>query len=169
MQMYVYLVVFITTAFVPAVLSYVMWKNGTIESLHMEKRSERMYPFIMTLICYGTAVYVLIRLPVPRLFPFMIAGATLAVLLGFIINFRWKISIHMIGIGGLVGLMYSFAYFFHAEVLNVLVVLALLAGILGTARLISKSHVPSQIYVGFIGGFLTEFFFIRALFALANA
>ena len=40
----------------------------------------------------------------PLIYKFMF-GATLAIIIGMLITFNWKISVHMIGIGGVVGIV----------------------------------------------------------------
>jgi uncharacterized membrane protein len=161
LQKFIYIVIFVSTYLLPSMTAYFMWKRGWIDSLEMESRQERNFPFIATLLCYAAGMYLLWKLPVPRLFGILVGGGALAILWAFLVNLRWKISIHMVGIGGLMGLLFAYAFYFHADVQKALVVLAILSGILGTARLIRKSHVPSQVYIGFLGGFLLEFFYFR--------
>jgi hypothetical protein len=155
-QQYLYLVIFISTALLPASLTWMMWQKGWITSMEMENRKERSLPYLITLSCYVATAYLLFRLPLPRLFALTIVGAGIAILLAFLINLRWKISIHMIGIGGLMGLFYGYGKFFHMKVLNITILMAIVAGIIAAARLYRSSHTPSQVYAGFIAGFSIE-------------
>ena len=127
----------------------------------MSDRKDRTIPFIATLFCYAAGAYLLFSLPVPRIFGVMVSGAALAILWCLLVNLKWKISIHMVGIGGVMGILFGFAYYFHANVLLALIILSVLAGILGTARLLRNAHLPSQVYLGFLGGFFLEFYFFR--------
>jgi hypothetical protein len=163
LQRFIYIVIFISTYFLPAVTSWIMWKSGWIKSLEMETRAERNFPFISALICYAAGAYLLFTLPVPRIFGIMVGGAAIAILWSLLVNLKWKISIHMIGIGGVMGLLVAFSYYFNANMRGALIALAILAGILGTARLLKDAHVPSQVYAGFVGGFLLEFFYFRMI------
>lgn len=90
-----------------------------------------------------------------------------AVLLGLfvvyiatIITYFWKISLHMIGLGGLLAyiLLLLFVrglqYGLPSEIDILLSSVILLSGIVGSARLYLCAHTPAQVYVGYIVGFL---------------
>ena len=73
----------------------------------------------------------------------------------------------MMGIGGLMGLMFAYSLLFHVNLISVLILISLLGGILGWARLKREAHTPAQVYVGFVGGFFIVFsymwFFVKAV------
>ena len=83
-------------------------------------------------------------------------GAIIILFIASIVSKFWKISLHMLGIGGVVGVLFSlnilFGGLFKFAILSILV-----AGILAMARLAEKAHSESQIYIGFLIGFLIEF------------
>ncbi len=160
LQRFIYLIVFVSTYLLPALSAWLLWQKGWIGSMEMKERKERSVPFLAALVCYTAGIYLLFKLPVPRLFGIMVGGGALAIFWAFLVNLRWKISIHMIGIGGLMGLMYGYARYFHVSMIWPLAILAILSGLLGTARLIREAHSPAQIYTGFVGGFLIEFVYI---------
>jgi len=161
LKQFLYAIVFVTTWLLPASTTWLLWQKGWIESPEMHDRSERHIPFLLTMICYSGGIYLLLQLPVSRIFALSLTGAALAVLLAFLINLRWKISIHMIGIGGLMGLFFGFGAWFHLEVMSALAAMAVAAGTVGTARLLRGAHNPAQVYAGFASGFLLEAGFIR--------
>ncbi len=81
-------------------------------------------------------------------------------LIGFtaIITIFWKISLHGIGIGGLVGFIMglnqqSFLNYFE----YVLPLLFLISAIVLSARLKLNAHSPNQVYVGFVLGIFVSF------------
>jgi hypothetical protein len=160
LQKFIYIVVFISTSLLPSLSVAMMWKQGWVASLEMPERKERHLPFLVTLACFASGIFLLLKLPIPRIFGFIVGGGLLAILLAFLINLRWKISIHMMGIGGLMGLMYGYAKLFHVNMMPTLIVIAILCGLLGTARLLRNAHTPSQVYVGFLFGFFLEFGYI---------
>ena len=63
----------------------------------------------------------------------------------------------MIGIGGVVGLMFGLTHIIYANYVAGIIYFFLLAGVLGTARVYSTDHKTSQIYAGFILGAVVEF------------
>ena len=160
LQKFIYFVVFISTTLLPSLGAWLLMKNGKINSLEMPERTERNLPFIITLLCYVASVYLLFNMPIPRIFAYMVAGGLLAIIWAFIINLKWKVSIHMMGIGGLMGLMLGYALLFHVNMIFILIMISSLAGILGWARLKREAHTPAQVYVGFVGGFFIELFYI---------
>lgn len=161
LKQFLYAIVFVTTGLLPASTTWLLWQKGWIESPEMNDRSERHIPFLLTLICYSGGIYLLLQLPVSRILALSLTGAALAVLLAFLVNLRWKISIHMIGIGGLMGLFYGYGSWFHLNVLPALMGMAVAAGLVGSARLIRGAHSAPQVYSGFLAGFLLEAGFIR--------
>ncbi len=160
LQKFIYFVVFISTTLLPSLGVWLLLKNGKINSLEMPERKERNSPFIITLLCYIASVYLLFNMPIARIFAYMVGGGLLAIIWAFIINLKWKVSIHMMGIGGLMGLMFGYALLFHVNMIFILIMMASLAGILGWARLKLEAHTPAQVYVGFVGGFFIELAYI---------
>ena len=83
-------------------------------------------------------------------------GSALTVLVIALINLKWKISAHMAGIGGLIGLVYQI----HVQDLSafdlfwVLCLIIILAGVLGSARLALNRHNTLQVMAGVVVGFL---------------
>ncbi len=153
--------IFIATFLIPFLMILFLYYrgNGSIKSLQMETRKERNIPFILTALVYYLCYYFLKQnsVPVISILSIFIHCSTLLILLALIINLKWKISIHMIGIGGLIG---ALAYLSNKLFLNYYVLILILlgfAGITGFARLKLKAHQPSQIYTGFILGVTVMF------------
>lgn len=155
-----YLVMFTSTFLMPALTFLLLLKKKEINSLEMESRTERNIPYISTLLFYIVGWYLLNKLPLPRVFGNIIMGASLAILIAFLINLRWKISIHMMALGGTAGMLFAFATLFNFPLSTPLIMLLVIAGITGTARLILHAHIPSQVYTGFLLGFGIEWLFV---------
>ena len=71
----------------------------------------------------------------------------------------WKISLHLIGIGGVLGVFLALQII-KGGLLNLIVALILVSGILAFARLKEKAHSPAQVYAGFLLGVFSEFFIV---------
>ena len=78
-------------------------------------------------------------------------GIALGVLVG--INFFWKISAHMTGLGGLAGGITGLVLELQVNLQDYFVIAVLIAGIVGTARMYLKSHSFLQIAAGWLLGF----------------
>ncbi|RPH32762.1 MAG: PAP2 family protein [Bacteroidales bacterium] len=148
------LVVGANTLGLPLLMMPLFMQFGVVKSLAMESNKERILPLAFTLIPYILSVYFLIKLPIPFVIAAFMLGASLVVASCLIISYWWKISIHMVGIGGLVGFIIAFSIRLYADVLPYLLISIFIAALLASSRLQSKAHKPVQVYLGFILGFL---------------
>ena len=84
-------------------------------------------------------------------------GATILAILALLITFYRKISLHMMGTGGLSGLILGLAINLSMNMLGFILLAIFISGITGFARLKLESHKPSEIYSGFLVGALVMF------------
>lgn len=147
-----------STLFLPLVSVFMMMRIGKVSTVFIEEQRERSWPLVLTAAIYFVAYYFLLPSPpVPAFISVFILGAIVSMVVALFINMRWKISLHMIGIGGLCG---GVTVLFHLAQEGNPLYLAMLfvsAGILGTARLLLNVHTPLQVLAGFLLGFVTEF------------
>jgi hypothetical protein len=146
-----------STFIIPLLIAVLLLNRKIIQSLDMETQKERIIPYVVTIIFYIFTLYLLERASVPPIIYNFIIGATLSVMLAFIINIKWKISAHMIGIGGLVGALFCIALLLEVYITPYIIISLLAAGFIGTSRLILKAHTPPQIYTGFAIGVFCQF------------
>lgn len=140
----------------PVVGIYLMKRFGFIQSIMMENREDRSIPIVFSLICFFLNYWLLTRLKLPVLFyTYMLAGI-LSLLIGLMITRHWKISMHMIGVGGLCGLVLLTGLVWPVNIGISFGLALILAGAIGSSRIIVKAHIPSQVYAGFAVGFLPQ-------------
>ena len=153
---YVYGVVISCTILLPLLTIFFLIKNGKVNSLEMSNHKERSLPLFRTVIWMCLGLYMLnnILLYAP-IIKAEIIGAILIILFAAIISKFWKISLHLLGIGGVVGVFIALQIMFGG-VLHLLLIFTLLSGILGVARIDQKAHNHAQIYVGFLLGVSIE-------------
>jgi len=152
-----YIVIVFNTLIMPVLISYLLITRGYIRSFEMQRRQERIIPFISNLALMLVAYYMLRKIIVPKVFYLMLLGAAGSVVIAIIINIKWKISIHMIGIGGIVGMLFGLSALLLADLRIPILISLMVAGLLGTARLSLNAHQPLEIYAGFFVGFLCEY------------
>jgi membrane-associated phospholipid phosphatase len=158
------LLIFSSTFLLPLLSVFIMVKFGRIRSVYMEDQRERNWPLLQTAIVYAVAFYVLVQAKrIPPVLPLFILGATGAMVVAMIVNLRWKISLHMIGIGGLCGGLTGIFVLLQEGNPIILSAVFFAAGALGTARLLLNAHNPLQILGGFMAGFAIEFGLLTAL------
>lgn len=154
------LVIAANTLGLPLMIMPLFVQFGVVKNLAMESNRERLLPLAFTLVPYILSVYFLAKLPIPVVIPVYMLGASLIIASCLIITYWWKISIHMIGIGGLIGFIIAFSIRMFTDVLPYLFLSILVASLLASARMQTKSHNPIQVYSGFTLGFLIMLFVV---------
>ena len=149
-------ILLVFTIILPILTSVLFKLFGLIDSLYMKTAKERRWPFLLTLIWYYMGIQLLTRIYVPQSFLLLMIGATSIVGVALVITSRWKISIHMLGIGGVIGAIIGISQRFQYDHSILLIALILFAGLIGYARLKTNSHNYRQVYAGFILGISVE-------------
>jgi len=142
----------------PALFLLFLWRLKYINSLDSIKQEERFFPYLIFITSNLSLLYFFYTAGVYYWFLGLLAASAVIALVAFIINFSWKISAHMLGIGGLVGGVISVC--FNVNQSNPWVLFAILffiAGCLGVSRICAGKSTPAQVYVGFILGFVLSF------------
>lgn len=149
------LMVFLTTFVVPLLSIIVMKLTKTIRSFELTDSEERVFPFSLVSLYYMVATYFFyLRMDVKPIFLLALATITICVVLLTSITFFWKISAHMIGVSGLLGIFIALSMKFPGQDLLVFILLAIVgAGAIGTSRLYLNIHRPIDILSGFLLGF----------------
>ena len=157
--------IFSFTFLLPVLNLLILYKLGYVSSLMVEDRRERTFPLLMTSLCYFGLFYMLFDFNIWPAIKLLILGGGICILITAVINIWWKISAHMIGIGGLLGVLIAICYFMQMPILMAVCACLIIAGCIGFARLKLNAHTPAQVYVGFIFGCLVQF----SLFFLAQS
>ncbi len=141
--------ILITTCVLPLMTIYFIKRQGLIKSWNMEDKEERIFPYIISAIFFYFAYRLIIKFQLPSMFYYFLLGSSLLVILSLIINFKWKISSHMVGLGGLTGTFTVLFYKFQLNISYLIAILIVISGLTGYARLKLNSHTHAQIYAGF--------------------
>ena len=148
---------FVLTALIPIILMLILWKRGSISSLHIDNASERTTPYIYTLICFGFWCVFIHIIRLPKVWLVIAIGATCALLCVTIINYWWKISAHLTAMGGLLGGICSIALFYNTLPTALIITILVLSLLLMYARLYLNAHTPLQVVCGYLLGILSTF------------
>ncbi len=148
----IFLVIFSGTFIIPASFIPIFIYFKIINEVEVESASQRIIPLVLTGVIYFCTFYMLRAMPVPFINIFILS-TMMCILINAIIIIKWKISSHLIGIGGLTGLAIGLFIRMNADIAYFLIALILIAGFLGYARLRLRMHTPAQIYTGFLLGF----------------
>jgi hypothetical protein len=176
-ELFYFSVISLTILF-PLVAIFMLKAMGIISSLEMPDKGERVIPLLATTIFY-LWLYINIRnnFYVPVGFTTFTLGCLISLFLAFFINNFTKISLHAIGISGLLSaaLLFRFSggvdllffnqlsffpFVIHIDML--LCLLIVMAGLVGTSRLYRKAHTEIQLYGGYLIGFVSQYFAFAA-------
>lgn len=149
-------VITICTFVIPAISMVVFKSSGWISSYSIEKREERIVPFLFVVFVYGFTTYTMMtKLEMNSLVNTILASTTGLLLILTVITGFYKISIHNAAAWGTAGFLYGI--FYKSALDPVLFYLALvfilLSGLVGTARLFLGAHTPRQVLHGSLLGF----------------
>ncbi len=146
------MVAVMTIAF-PLTSTLLLLRAGVIDDLRMPDHRQRFTPYVVTLIYYVMAYYLLRRSALHHGLLPLFSGALLALAITTIISIRWRISAHMVGVGGLLGTISALAALHTLPILPLIAFLIIIAGALGTARIVDGGHTHAQVYTGAALGF----------------
>jgi len=152
----IYFIIIISTIVLPLISIIILIKLGRISSLEMMHHKERVLPlFNMTIwMLFGFFFLQNILLYTPLLIAEFL-GAIIIISLATVLSNFWKISLHMLGIGGILGVFIAI-HILHQNTNTLIIIFVLLSGILSYSRLKEKAHNKSQVYLGLLIGLLTE-------------
>jgi len=150
----IFLIVFVSTAILPLTFVPFFIFQKVIKNVHMESSKERLIPFFVTSVLYFFCYYLLVRLGAPETITKFAMAATASVGVLFILSFKWKISAHMVGIGGLVGALIAVSFRLNVNLEYFIIGAITVSGILGFSRLMLGAHKPYQIYIGWLTGLI---------------
>ena len=149
--------VFAFTFLLPALNLLILYKLNYVSSLRIENRKERTFPLIMTSLCYFGLFYIIFDFNIWPAIKLFILGGGLCILFAAVINLWWQISAHMIGIGGIFGVLLAISIYMQIPIFTAISVCLCIAGMIGFARLNLLAHTPAQVYTGFVFGCLMQF------------
>ena len=151
---YVGIIIFVNTILLPILLILMMKRLKIIQSLSLERKEERIYPFFITSVFYLTTWYIFDSIGI---FPFLslifIIAITLAIVAA-VISFFWKISIHTMSMGAVSAAVLYFTALHYIISPWPAYGVVFMSGLVAFSRLKLQAHSSSQVYSGFILGAL---------------
>lgn len=154
----VYLIIFLSTCILPLSLIPLFILLGLVKTVYMRERKERILPTFFTIIFFFLGYFFLSRISImPSFIEHFMLATIVVIIIALGITFFWKISMHMLGIGGLTGAILALSIRFGVDSWLALPILILLGGMLGSSRLYLNAHTPSQVHAGYLLGLTTVF------------
>lgn len=161
------------TILIPILIIYLYGRMNGISLKEIGEQKRRLMPYLFTLISYFFCILMMCRLNIPYYMTGILLSIFIVMLLFTFINLRWKISVHAAGTGIATGIIVALSAMFDSNPIWWLCLAILIAGAVGTSRIILHKHTLSQILAGFTVGLVcsilvlhpaTSYFFKILLF-----
>ncbi|MCD6064306.1 MAG: hypothetical protein K0R82_2217 [Flavipsychrobacter sp.] len=150
------LMVFMNTAFFPILSVFLMKALGFVESIHLYKPRDRYIPLVVCMILYFTTYYFFKQQNAPFLLLLLLLGSYWNLVALFIINIFFKVSMHTTGAGGMIGMLIALMFVSPISLTLPLFLGLLIAGMIGTARMLLRAHHASEIWMGYALGIIVQ-------------
>ena len=136
----------------PLLSVFILLLTKKIDSIEIPKKEERFLPVLFASIWMILGFYFMKEIfSYAPIMKSIYLGAIYVMLIALLITKKWKISLHMLAIGGATGVLIMLEFLFGQNLMLLLITI-LISGILGYSRLSLKAHSLNQIYAGFIVG-----------------
>ena len=144
--------VYLLTVVAPSLLIHLYRLCQGWTSHELGRKERRLVPYIISIVCYFACFFWMEYRNTPRVISIIVVVALTIQMVCALINIWWKISTHTAAIGGVAGELVSYSIAFSFNPLWWLCFVLILAGAVGTARMILRQHSLSQVIGGFLVG-----------------
>ena len=144
--------VYLLTVVMPTLLIHLYRHYQGWSLIQLGSKERRMVPYVISILCYFLCIYLMDYQHIPHFMSNIVGAALFIQIVCALINVWWKISTHTAAIGGVAGALFVFGEFFGFNPVWWLSLVVILAGVLGTSRMILRQHSLSQVVAGFFVG-----------------
>lgn len=149
----------LNTIFFPAFAVLLMKGLGFIKSVFLYTQQDRIGPYLSSMIFYFWTARIFFKFQ-PELSPVLasfMTGVFLTTVVGLLSNIYFKVSMHAMGWGGLIG-VFLIIMASNSMLMTWPLALALfVTGVVCTSRLLVSDHTQKEIYLGVLAGLLCQF------------
>ncbi|MBP1541131.1 MAG: phosphatase PAP2 family protein [Prevotella sp.] len=150
----VLMLTYVLTILLPTLLIHLYRRYQGWTLIELGHRERRMVPYVISIFCYFACVYIMDSVHMPHFMGSIIMAGLMVQMVCALINVWWKISTHTAAIGGVGGALFAFAEYLNFNPVWWLCVIFIIAGLLGTSRMILRQHSLGQVVGGFWVGFV---------------
>lgn len=153
----VMLIIFLNLVFFPLFSVLLLKAVGFIDSIFLKTQKDRIIPYIACGIFFFWGYTIFKEQDnYPTIIASFIFGIFLASSAALLANIYYKVSMHAIGVGGLIGLFFIIANTNTMLMSWPLSAAILIGGLVCTARLLVSDHSQKEIYSGLFIGLLCQ-------------
>ena len=162
-KIFVLCMVYLFTILLPTMLIHFYRRYQGWSPIELGVKERRMVPYTLSILCYFVCLYLMETFHIPHFMGSILMAARFLQVLCAIINVWWKISTHTAAIGGVAGALIAFSGIFLFNPTWWFCLVMLVAGMVGTSRMILRQHTLSQVLGGFGIGLLTAYYTIAIM------
>ncbi|MBQ6227427.1 MAG: phosphatase PAP2 family protein [Prevotella sp.] len=156
-KIYILLMVYTFTILLPTAMIRLYRRYQGWTRIQLGVKERRVVPYVISIMCYLTCYYLLTINHASHFIGSIVMASLIIQVVCAIINLWWKISTHSAAIGGVTGALVAFAMIFNFNPVWWICLLLLLAGMVGTSRIILKQHTLEQVVAGYLVGIVCAF------------
>lgn len=149
--------VFWLTAFFPAFAVFLMWRLKLSDSIFLRTQKERIIPYVIIMFFYWWMYYLSRNFTdQPLALKFFYFGIFIATAIGLIVNNFMKVSLHGMGVGGLLTsvILVGFHYSIDNAIWTLLTII--ITALVISARMLVSDHSKQELILGLFIGLLTQ-------------
>ena len=148
----------LNTVFFPALAVLLMKGLGFIKSVFLRTQQDRIGPYLSSMIFYFWTAWVFFKTErqLALILPSFMTGVFLTTVVGLLSNIYFKISMHAMGMGGMLGLFLIVMLYNTMLMTWPLSIALLITGLVCTSRLIVSDHTTKEVYWGLFFGLLCQ-------------
>ncbi|MBA3828230.1 MAG: hypothetical protein H0X33_04785 [Taibaiella sp.] len=146
-------IITLNTLFFPLVSVLLLKGLHFIKSIQMDDPKDRIIPLMATMIFYFWADNVISNIPnVPLVLHVLLLGSFWGIIAIFMVNIFFKVSMHTCAAGSMIGILIVLMIVSPTNLVIAFFIALIVAGIMGTVRLILGAHRYGEIWLGYIIG-----------------
>jgi len=149
--------VFWLTAFFPAFAVFLLWRLKLSDSIFLRTRKERIIPYVITMFFYWWMYYLSRNFTdQPLALKYFYFGIFIASAIGLTVNNFIKVSLHAMGISGLLMAVILVGFYYPVNNLAWILMAIVFTALVVSARMVVSDHTKNELIVGFAIGVLTQ-------------
>ena len=145
---------FISTILIPLSSFPFLYYQKIIKNWELSFHKDRVLPLLILSTSNFFGWYLISKLPIPRFYISYLLFLGIMFLITALLSIKWKICVHTVSIGGLIGLITSLAFKSNIDMHLILIISIISAGLLSFSRLALNENKGIMVYSGLILGFL---------------
>ena len=159
-------IVYCFTILTPTITIFLFRKINGFARQELSERKKRYVPILLTIISYVFCLLMMRKLNIPWYMTGIIFVSLVISIICILVNLKWKLSEHMAGMGGIIGGLVSVSALFSYNPVVWLCLFILIAGILGSARIVLGHHTLGEVLSGFVVGLVCSFLILHPAYNL---